>query len=559
MKAKFMKKIMVGLTALTVLAGTMFGSMESRASVIGPDPTVGSIEIFKTDSELNGLKNVGFTVVRVMELVPGTEAGKFASYKVAKGFESTFKDVDPDELGEYNTRELEALIDTLMQDYAHLNTGTSADSFTITTDDNGIAKRENVPLGLYLVFESDVPVGFTQLRPFILSVPMSTNTGWEYDVRVEAKNSATSVTKEMVLENGETATAGTATVGDQIDFRVTVQTPYWDTSSGSGKAIFKIADSMTQGLEFDQKSLKIEIAKIGNYDPSAYVDGDTVVGGSMGKEVLGSGTGAAQVAWDFVKSSNVGGEITWGINTHGFQIEFDSDWLLANRSSTLVLTYSAKLTDKAVIGPGDEVKDMNINSAKVVYNPNLNDEDDYDEVEGSAQVYTFAVQIDKWAVGTASQGGKTTLAGAEFGIYKDAACTQAVLTTGTVTTGKDGVALFARLGEGVYYIKEHAAPEGYKLLTNPIKIEIIADVDENKGEMTGGFTILVNDKKVETITDEKLVTKFDPTTGYANIAVENKKGFTLPETGGMGIAIFLIIGLLGMVVLSAAMMKKKRA
>jgi len=40
--------------------------------------------------------------------------------------------------------------------------------------------------------------------------------------------------------------------------------------------------------------------------------------------------------------------------------------------------------------------------------------------------------------------------------------------------------------------------------------------------------------------------------------VENHKGFTLPATGGTGIALFLLIGAAGIFTVSAVLVKKSR-
>lgn len=54
-----------------------------------------------------------------------------------------------------------------------------------------------------------------------------------------------------------------------------------------------------------------------------------------------------------------------------------------------------------------------------------------------------------------------SLAGAEYGVYTDAACTQ---LAGTLRTGEDGTTDTIKVSVGdTYYIKEHTAPEGYCL------------------------------------------------------------------------------------------------
>lgn len=64
---------------------------------------------------------------------------------------------------------------------------------------------------------------------------------------------------------------------------------------------------------------------------------------------------------------------------------------------------------------------------------------------------------------TGQQDGSTSpLAGATFGLYSDASCTDGTQLE-TVTTGSGGSATFERLVYGTYYVKEITAPAGYIL------------------------------------------------------------------------------------------------
>ena len=94
------------------------------------------------------------------------------------------------------------------------------------------------------------------------------------------------------------------------------------------------------------------------------------------------------------------------------------------------------------------------------------------------------------------------------------------------------------------------------MLANPIKVEIIADVNA-EGKATGTFTLKVDGNDI-TAEDGVFTTQLDKENGTAIIAVENQKGFTLPSTGGMGITIFLTIGGLGILGISVVMMKKSK-
>ena len=66
---------------------------------------------------------------------------------------------------------------------------------TDTTDENGIASFTELPLGLYVVVETDTPDKVTSpVKPFLVSVPMtkaSSLNEWLYDIHVYPKNGTT--------------------------------------------------------------------------------------------------------------------------------------------------------------------------------------------------------------------------------------------------------------------------------------------------------------------------------------------------------------------------------
>lgn len=99
---------------------------------------------------------------------------------------------------------------------------------------------------------------------------------------------------------------------------------------------------------------------------------------------------------------------------------------------------------------------------------------------------------------------------------------------GGYTTGKDGYVTIEKLQAGTYYLKETKAPEGYQLLANPLKILITRN--GNKLEAT------VNSIKPSTGNNGQ-ITMADANT--IEIRIKNSRNFTLPSTGGEGIAFWL--------------------
>lgn len=126
-----------------------------------------------TDAEAAG--GVGFTVYQVMS--------------------------KEDLLKYYNGEGATVTIDT----YADVNKNELRDGVTTInrygetkTDEKGVVKFDNLPIGLYVVMETSKPASVTQaVKPFLVSIPMTrkgdVNKGeeWLYDVVVYPKNSTT--------------------------------------------------------------------------------------------------------------------------------------------------------------------------------------------------------------------------------------------------------------------------------------------------------------------------------------------------------------------------------
>ena len=190
----------------------------------------------------------------------------------------------------------------------------------------------------------------------------------------------------------------------------------------------------------------------------------------------------------------------------------------------------------------------NTNNVQLEYNngPGTTTKADGNEVK----VYSFGINVAKFT----KDGGEKPLAGAEFKLYADAELKQELATAESDDQGH--LQFDEQLDEGIYYLKETKSPAGYTLLTNPIKVEITAKEDQY-GHATGEFTVKVNDQEITAATGD-YTTHLDQAEGTVTVAVENHKGFTLPATGGTGIALFLLIGAAGILTVSAVLVKKSR-
>ena len=520
-------------SAAALLAGAMvFGGAAMAApvqtwaadsSIVDGETKTGSLTITKKAAGDQGevLEGAGYTLYKVMSLTPGEQAGDYARYEAAPEFANVLKGVKPDSLGNYSSQQLENLIDQLK---AEIDKGTiSAAAGEKKTDMSGVVTFSGLELGYYLVVESTAPTEYVAGRSFLIAIPSTDNyadglggtegTQWVYHVAAEPKNAKVTIDKQLAGTEDQAEQDGSVGVGDFVKYQVNTIIPAYTEEYFAKNVSFVISDTMSDGLEIqDTKEHPIEV-QVGSQ-----------------KVERGDGTYTAE-------ASNKSGE------NPDLTITFAQDYIKAHGGEKAEITYYAKVTEQAVTGTAG-----NPNQVTLTYNnkPGETTKAESNEVK----VYSFNIKVVKF---TKEEGSKA-LQGAEFSLYSDKECKTQI--GGSQSSGVDGTLSFGKLDAGVYYLKETKSPAGYTLLTNPIKVEIRA-VTDSSNHAAGTFDLYVDDEKVETDRGD-FVTQLDQTSGTATIAVENHKGFTLPATGGTGIALFLLIGAAGIFTVSAVLVKKSR-
>lgn len=444
-------------------------------------------------------------------------------YTPVDAFKSVLDNVNPDDLKNYSAAEIENLASNLKK-LSESVTGTDVQK----TDAKGIATFSDLSLGYYLVVETKAPASYVAGTPFLVAIPSTNNynqdtsasagTDWVYDVKVEAKNTQVNIEKKLadaeVDGSNKDVQDGSVKVGDYVKYVITTKIPEYSDEYTNAK--FTINDIMSDGLKIQNEGQYLVTVKVDGTEVSASSDTYTIT------------------------ANNVTGDY----KTADLVVAFASKYILENPNKKVEVTYYARVTDAAVTGTLG-----NPNKVKLDYN-NKPGEDASAETP-DIKVYSFNIQVEKF---TNENGSNTSLSGAEFGLYSDETCTEQI---GTAITNDSGILSFSKIDEGTYYLKETKSPAGYTLLTNPIKIEIIADEDAT-GKATGNFTLKVDGQKITNAANTIFTTRLDQASGTAYVAVENHKGFSLPATGGAGIALFLIIGAAGIIVVSVAFTKKSR-
>lgn len=295
---------------------------------------------------------------------------------------------------------------------------------------------------------------------------------------------------------------------------------------------------------------------------------------------------------DIEKNTNY--TITFKDDGSGFKIDFKPDGkagLTADfAGKTITITYKAKLQSGAYVD-----RNGNINNAELIYSNKTNTvtEDaskDIDKIHDEAVVYTFQTSIMK----TGSDGAR--LDGVKFDLYKKYdTTTDGTITKGSITfrnepcpvidgeaayklklnstassgdkwilvkkdmtTAGGGIATEKGLPKGEYYLVETETNPGYNLLSEPVKADLSIDYEakwtENKEYTDGVLT---------KHTYNNATTTFDNAAAAKIINIVNRKGFTLPVTGGFGTLLFSGIGVLlvlaGVCVLFSMKKKNNRA
>jgi LPXTG-motif cell wall-anchored protein len=247
-----------------------------------------------------------------------------------------------------------------------------------------------------------------------------------------------------------------------------------------------------------------------------------------------------------------------------FAIKFENSWTEAlAKDTTVTITYSATLTEAAIVGlQSDNILGTgNDNQTKVDYGDSQQTEWDY------TRTYTWGFDILKYTNGESN--AKVPLDGAEFELSKsgttlafiekskgndtDPAVYQfnSTVTEGTTTklvTPKSGKIKILGLDADTYTLTETEAPKGYNKLAAPISVLIDSDTDTAQGK----------DGNSQAATMSLYQDKTESSSPVSQIEVLNNTGTQLPSTGGIGTTIFYAVG--GILVLAAIVLliTKKR-
>lgn len=359
---------------------------------------------------------------------------------------------------------------------------------------------------------------------------------------ITADNEKPDLKKEV--KNGNTyENAADASIGDMVEWKVSASVP----SNVDQLEKYSITDKMSSALTWVEAEAALNITYKSNGTP----------------------VNAETTDYTLIKPTDNQEGGSWTIEF----TKAGKTKLKTNNISSIEVTFKTKLNEKANIGSAGNLNDAQLDYSNAIYpivdptNPNDGKKPGEDHIKDQAKVYSFAIDMTK----VDGNNTATKLKGVQFDLYKysgtvteptesDLKGSGKKINTTDLVTDINGKITVKGLENGNYYLVEtKAAAGGYNLLKAPVKVVIAQEYSVEK-KTTVTKDAEGNVTSTTTVVNKTFTGGDENNAGTYSVTIENRKGFTLPKTGDIGTAMFLIIGIGGMLAAVYIMLRgRKRA
>lgn len=306
-------------------------------------------------------------------------------------------------------------------------------------------------------------------------------------VTIKEKNGVPTVTKEVEYASGSWGQGNDGNVGDTVNFQTTIYVTDGNPTN------YILHDEMSNGLDFKEDSIVVKKNDERFTDYTVVTPTDNCT----------------------------------------FEIKFNENSLHTN--DKVVVTYSATINSNAVVGTAG-----NENETWLKYG------DNGETTHGKTKTYTWSFNIFKYF--TDSNNDMQYLADVEFVLYRKdntankteyaqfnsnnklTGWTEAENEATKLKTNATSTVAVEGLDAGTYFLKEITTPGGFNGLTSDVEVQIDSSCNTLSGATYTVQYKMDNEEDFTGAGDEKIV------------PIENKRGTTLPGTGGIGTTIFYVVG-----------------
>ena len=415
------------------------------------------------------------------------------------------------------------------------------------TDATGHAYASDMEQGLYLIVETRVPENVTSTcNPFFVSLPMTTIDGaaWNYDVTVYPKNQTGNPTLDKTVREAKDSTGkntgsltditdgyahtATASVGDTMDYQI-ISTLPTITSKASGLSEYTYVDTMSKGIRYNKNDVVIEFFK-----DAGCTDKIATWAENSGKFTVGYDDAANTMTIRMTES---------GLSEINEVTSVYIDSVKRGYSDcTMRITYAATLTADAKMGDTD-------NPNEVVLTWKRTNTTYFDTLKDCCHVYTYGIDVLKQF---SDNGGNLrnvkfrlhndtddvfVIADLKDGVYYAKGFAAKKSDATTFIPNAQGHIVAKGLEDDAYSLTEIATDKGYVLLKDAVKIIIKANENGQCEKCSAKLltaSATVNSKDI-TMTEGNAIVP---------LTVVNNPGFDLPKTGGYGVWMYTVGGIL---------------